>query len=157
MEWTQIIILLIIAAYFFFTFYVYKRIGQARYINEDRRKTHRKLIWFLPFIGPLMIRGFWTKQKKRMGVQTRSKRSKGKGDFTENTGGIWGWDEFGNYDQYVCEVAKQLNFCLNHIRQIERAHRVENGLPIGGFYFAEINQVWCQSQPVRPIQRLRMI
>ena len=90
MTLTQIIILLIIAVYVLFTLYVYRKIGQARYINEDRRKIHRKMIWFLPFIGPLLIRGFWTKQKKRMGVQTKSKRNKGKGNFTENTGGIWG-------------------------------------------------------------------
>ncbi|MFP4622470.1 MAG: hypothetical protein ACLFM7_14265 [Bacteroidales bacterium] len=90
MTTTTIILLLIIAAYVLFTLYVYKRIGQARYMDEERRSMHKKLIWFLPFIGPLLIRGFWTKQKKRMGVQTKTKRNKGKGGFTENTGGIWG-------------------------------------------------------------------
>ncbi len=90
MTTTTIIILLIIAAYVSFTLYVSKRISQARYLNEGRRKIHRKMIWFLPFLGPLMIKGFWAKQNKRMGVQTKSKRNKGKGGFTENTGGIWG-------------------------------------------------------------------
>jgi hypothetical protein len=51
---------------------------------------HKKLIWILPFIGPVLISGFWTKRKKRMGVQTKERRNKGKGGFTENTGGIWG-------------------------------------------------------------------
>jgi hypothetical protein len=90
MTTTTIVLLIIIAVYVIFTLYVYKRIGRARYINEERRKIHRKMIWFLPFIGPLMIRGFWTKQKKKMEVHTKERRRKGKGDFTENTGGIWG-------------------------------------------------------------------
>jgi hypothetical protein len=87
---TTIIILLIIAAYVLFTLYVSKRISKARYMNEERRSMHKKLIWILPFIGPVLISGFWTKRKKRMGVQTKERRNKGKGGFTENTGGIWG-------------------------------------------------------------------
>lgn len=90
MTTTAIIILIIIAAYVLFTLYVSKRISQARYMDEERRSMHKKLIWFLPFIGPLLFKGFWAKQNKRMGVQTKSKRNKGKGGFTENTGGIWG-------------------------------------------------------------------
>ena len=87
---TTIILLLIITAYVLFTLFVSKRISKARYMNEERRSMHKKLIWFLPFVGPVLIRGFWTSQKKKMGVQTKEKRNKGKGGFIENTGGIWG-------------------------------------------------------------------
>ena len=89
MNWFYII-LVILAIYLLFTSYVQKKISKARYLNEDRRNTHKKLIWYLPFLGPLLIKDYWQKQKKGLGVMTKEKRNKGKGGFHESGKGIFG-------------------------------------------------------------------
>ena len=44
---------------------VVRRINESRfYSDEERRKLHKKFIWMIPFVGPLMVRGYWRKKSK---------------------------------------------------------------------------------------------
>ena len=86
-----IIILTAIVVYFFFTFYVYGRINKSLYLNESRRKLHKKFIWIVPFIGPLIIRGFWKKRKEKdLEIMNKYNRKIDKSNFYESGKGIFG-------------------------------------------------------------------
>ncbi len=47
---------------------------------------HKKMIWFLPFIGPLLIKGFWARNsKERFDTMTKAQRNDKKdGGFYES-------------------------------------------------------------------------
>jgi hypothetical protein len=64
------------------------RINKSDYLSEERRKLHRRLIWLLPFLGPLLIIGFWTKSKPKLETMTKEKREKNKGNFYESGIGL---------------------------------------------------------------------
>jgi hypothetical protein len=75
--------------YIVLNLYVTKKINKASYLNEERRALHKNLIWFIPFIGPLMINGFWRKDKKvEFETMTKDQREKKKGDFHESGIGL---------------------------------------------------------------------
>lgn len=87
----EITIISVCLAYLCFTYYVYLRIIKAIYLSENRRKLHKRFIWFVPFIGPLIIRNFW-KRNIDIGidVMTKSKRKLDKSNFYESGKGIFG-------------------------------------------------------------------
>lgn len=86
-----LIILITLLVYYFFTLYVQRRIGKSLYLDEKRRILHKKMIWILPFLGPIIIRGFWKKRKeKKLEVMTKSKRKIDKSNFYESGKGILG-------------------------------------------------------------------
>jgi hypothetical protein len=59
------------------------------YMDEERRKLHKKFIWLVPFVGPLLIAGFWRKAKKvKFDTMTKQQRDKNKGDFYESGIGL---------------------------------------------------------------------
>ena len=75
--------------YIVFNLYVTKKINKASYSNEERRALHKNLIWFMPFIGPLMIIRFWRKDRKvEFDTMTKAQREKKKGDFYESGVGL---------------------------------------------------------------------
>jgi hypothetical protein len=84
--WT---IIIIATVYIILNLYVTKRINKSFYLNEERRGIHKKLIWAIPFIGPLITIGFWTKNNKVKGeTMTKELRDKRKGDFYESGIGL---------------------------------------------------------------------
>ena len=75
--------------YIVFNLYVTKKINKASYSNAERRALHKNLIWLIPFIGPLMIIGFWRKDRKvEFDTMTKDQREKKKGDFYESGIGL---------------------------------------------------------------------
>lgn len=58
-------------------------------MDEEMRRLHRRFIWFVPFVGPLIIAGFWRKAKKvNFDTMTKQQRDKKKGDFYESGIGL---------------------------------------------------------------------
>lgn len=79
----------IAAIYVGFNLFVTRRINSAFYMDEVRRGLHKKFIWLVPFVGPLIISGFWRKVKKvKYDTMTKQQRDKRKGDFYESGIGI---------------------------------------------------------------------
>jgi hypothetical protein len=77
--------------YILVNMYVTGRINKSYYLSEERRRLHKKLIWFTPFIGPLLIRGYWkTEKNKKLETITKEDREKKKGSFYESGIGLYG-------------------------------------------------------------------
>jgi hypothetical protein len=77
--------------YIILNVYVSIKINKAYYLSEEMRKLHLKLIWAIPFIGPLMLRNFWKNEKvNKFPTNTRSQREKNNksGDFYESGKGM---------------------------------------------------------------------
>ena len=70
-------ILIALLIYVLLNGYVTKRLNKSYYINEEMRSLHKKFIWFLPFLGPLIIKNFWKKPKTN-NVQTNTKTQRDK-------------------------------------------------------------------------------
>lgn len=84
--WT---IITITTVYIILNLYVTGRINKSYYLNEERRGLHKKLIWVIPFLGPLIIIGFWRKTGKiKTDTMTKEQREKRKGDFYESGIGL---------------------------------------------------------------------
>ena len=76
-------------AYIVLNMYVAKKINKAFYLKEKRRKLHEKIIWLIPFLGPLMLRGFWKKNRStKLDVITKSNRKNKAGGFYESGLGV---------------------------------------------------------------------
>lgn len=75
-------------AYILLNIFVMWRINTSFYLREERRKIHKLLIWFIPFIGPLLIFNYWTKSKSTFEVMTKEQREKKKGNFYESGVGL---------------------------------------------------------------------
>ena len=82
------ILIVIGTVYVLLNIFVTIRINKSDYLNEERRKLHRRLIWLFPFLGPLLISGFWTKSKPKLETMTKEKREKNKGNFYESGIGL---------------------------------------------------------------------
>ena len=52
--------------YVLLNLFVTIRINKANYLNEERRRIHKRFIWLIPFVGPLLIKGFWTKANQNL-------------------------------------------------------------------------------------------
>lgn len=71
------LIIIAIICFIVINLFVTKRINKSYYLNEEMRSLHKKFIWFLPFLGPLLIKSFWGKQKnERKLPHTQSQREK---------------------------------------------------------------------------------
>lgn len=79
----EIIILISFSLYVILNIVITQKINQAYYVKEERRTLHKKLIWILPFIGPLLIKSHW-KKSKELEVMTKDKRGKSKGRNTDD-------------------------------------------------------------------------
>ncbi len=85
-----IIIIFFVLIYIVLNIYVSKRIDKSLYIDDSRRRLHKKFIWLIPFIGPLMIRGFWKKSGvEPMKVITKANRKLDKSTFRESGTGMY--------------------------------------------------------------------
>lgn len=59
---TALLIFSVVAGkYAGFNLFVTRQIDRAYYVDEERRRLHKKFIWLVPFVGPLVILGFWRK------------------------------------------------------------------------------------------------
>jgi hypothetical protein len=84
--WT---IIITATVYIILNLFVTGRINKSYYLNEERRGLHKKLIWVIPFLGPLMIIGFWRKTRKmKVDIMTKEQREKKNGDFYESGIGL---------------------------------------------------------------------
>lgn len=83
--------LLLIATlpYFVYNKYVQQKIEQAVYLDERRRTLHKKIIWILPFIGPQLIKSFWSPKKKPLEIKTKDNRNVELSGFHESGAGIY--------------------------------------------------------------------
>jgi len=71
------IILIILVLYILMHVYVTKRISKAYYVEDKMKRFHRKFIWMLPFLGPLVIKNFWkTPKEKGLQINTKTQRDK---------------------------------------------------------------------------------
>lgn len=69
--------LIALLAYILLNVFVTKRINKSYYIDEEMRSFHKKFSWFLPFLGPLLIKNFWRKPKKTtIQINTKIQRDK---------------------------------------------------------------------------------
>ena len=77
--------------YIILNLYVTKRINRSYYLTDQRRAIHKILIWYLPFIGPLLTIGFWRKERKvKFDTMTKDQRKNDKGEFYESGIGLNG-------------------------------------------------------------------
>ncbi len=68
---------LAILIYILLNVFVTKRINKSYYLSEEMRSLHKKFIWFLPFLGPLLIKNFWRKPKtNNIQINTKTQRDK---------------------------------------------------------------------------------
>lgn len=85
------LVLFVFLVYILFNVFVTKRINKTTYLNEDMRSLHKKFIWFLPFLGPIIIKNFWGKPKT-VKIQTNTKTQRDKNakynGFYESVKGI---------------------------------------------------------------------
>lgn len=66
-----------ILIYILLNVFVTKRINKSYYLSEEMRSLHKKFIWFLPFLGPLLIKNFWRKPKTNyVQINTKTQRDK---------------------------------------------------------------------------------
>lgn len=66
-----------ILIYILLNVFVTKRINKSYYLSEEMRSLHKKFIWFLPFLGPLLIKNFWRKPKTNyVQINTKTQRNK---------------------------------------------------------------------------------
>ncbi len=82
------VLLAIATVYVLLNIFVTIRINKSDYLNEERRRLHKRLIWLIPFLGPLLIIGFWTKVKPKLETMTKDEREKKKGNFYESGIGL---------------------------------------------------------------------
>ncbi len=71
--------------------FVTKRINKSIYVNEEMKKLHKRLIWVLPFLGPVLIKNFFRKPKtKKIQTNTKTQRDKNAkyGGFYESGIGV---------------------------------------------------------------------
>jgi hypothetical protein len=71
--------------------FVTKRINKSYYLSEEMRRLHKKFIWFLPFLGPLLIKNYWRKPKtNKIQINTKTQRDKNAtyGGFYESGIGV---------------------------------------------------------------------
>lgn len=87
---TALIIAFILVVYISLNTYVTIKINKANYLKEERRRLHKKLIWIVPFLGPLAIRSFWSEGKVEIKAVTKKDRKIDKGSFHESNKGIFG-------------------------------------------------------------------
>jgi hypothetical protein len=71
------VVLFVFLVYIILNLFVTKRINKSTYLSEDMRSLHKKFIWFLPFLGPIIIKNFWGKPKKD-NIQTNTKTQRDK-------------------------------------------------------------------------------
>ena len=78
-------------AYVLLNLWVTKKIERAKYYKEERKALHKRVIWMVPFLGPLMLRGFWKDRgKAKMEIITKVKRKITQGGFYESHKGYPG-------------------------------------------------------------------
>jgi hypothetical protein len=71
----KLLLLFVFVIYIIVNWYVGNRIKNAYYLDEERRKLHLHLIWYLPFIGALIFKEYWTVSYNRnIEVMTKNKR-----------------------------------------------------------------------------------
>lgn len=71
------VVLFVFLVYIILNVFVTKRINKTTYLNEDMRSLHKKFIWFLPFLGPIIIKNFWGKPKTvKILTNTKTQRNK---------------------------------------------------------------------------------
>jgi len=69
--------LIALLIYILLNVFVTLRINKSYYLSEEMRSLHKKFIWFLPILGPLIIKNFWRKPKtNNIQVNTKSQRDK---------------------------------------------------------------------------------
>jgi len=71
----EITIGVLFIVYLILNVYVSKKINNAFYLKEERKRLHKVLIWLIPFIGPYAIKSFWSsKQNEGLKVITKKDR-----------------------------------------------------------------------------------
>ena len=75
--------------------HVTKRINQSFYMKESRRKLHKRFIWYLPFLGAFLIKGYWKKDKDEPFTMTKKDRKHDKSNFYESGIAMHGGGEVG--------------------------------------------------------------
>jgi hypothetical protein len=79
---TMLICSVVAAMYAGFNLVVTRRLNRAFYMDDGRRLFHRKFIWLVPFVGPIIIIGFWRKTHAvKFDTMTKQQRDKKKGIF----------------------------------------------------------------------------
>ena len=87
----KFVFLFLVLIYFGINIYVNSKISKAYYLQEERRKIHKLLIWIIPFLGALMIRSHWKKRDKNdIKVVTKTSRKNKSGGFYESGIGMSG-------------------------------------------------------------------
>ena len=85
------ILLGVAIVYILFNVWVTKMIERARYYKEERKALHRRVIWIVPFLGPLLLRSFWKdRRKNKLEIITKEKRKIQQGGFYESHKGYPG-------------------------------------------------------------------
>jgi len=54
----MILILFVVIGLIVLNIYVDQKIKKAYYLSESRRSLLREMIWFLPFVGAIKLKGF---------------------------------------------------------------------------------------------------
>lgn len=71
--------------------YVLQKINKAIYLKEERRSLHKVIIWVIPFLGALLLRGFWKKNNDQLDVMTKKDRKSTKWNSSDDWQRLTGW------------------------------------------------------------------
>jgi hypothetical protein len=75
--------------YFLSNVIISKRLKKAYYPDKAMLSLHLKLIWLLPFIGPLMLYSFWkTSKPTKLKINTKENRKTESSQFYESGEGL---------------------------------------------------------------------
>jgi hypothetical protein len=93
-----IAILISLPLYIILNLIVSKKINQAYYLKEERRSLHKKVIWIIPFLGPLLIKSHWSKNEEKLKVTTEANRRNKRGNNTDNWESLTGYGGGGGFE-----------------------------------------------------------
>ncbi|GAA0190803.1 hypothetical protein GCM10009122_52750 [Fulvivirga kasyanovii] len=81
----MLFVVIISVAYLLFSIYVNAKVNKGYYFSEKRRSAHRWLIWMIPFLGAILIKGHWQpKRNYQAEVMTKNERKNKNGSFYES-------------------------------------------------------------------------
>lgn len=86
----MIAIVLVLTIYLALNIYVTYKINRANYLTEERRSLHKRLVWILPFLGPFLIKSFWSDEKPITKAMTKKDRETDNSSFYESKKGFDG-------------------------------------------------------------------
>ena len=91
----EISIAVLFILYVILNVFVSSKINSAFYLKDERRRLHKMLIWFTPFVGPYLIKSFWLKKDNALKTITKKDRKVKMSHHSSDSGSVAPTDDGG--------------------------------------------------------------